>query len=225
LGTQLAHSSSYHPQSDGQTEIVSKCLEGYLRCFVSDKQTQWFKWLPLAKWWYNTSFHTATKMTPFMALYGYHPPSITSSLKEKSKVQAVEDHIEHQQQVLQILKDNLTMAHNRMKQQADQTDVPQVGDWVFLILQPYKQMSLKQAKNDNKLSPKYYGPYKVLQKIGTMAYKLELPTSSRVRPVFHVSCLKNVIGDKIPVQTILPELDEEGEIILEPEAIIDTRVR
>jgi hypothetical protein len=107
LGTQLAHSSSYHPQSDGQTEIVNKCLEGYLRCFVPDKKTQWFKWLPLAKWWYNTSFHTATKMTPFMALYGYHPPSITSSLKEKSKVQAVEDHIENQQQILQILKDNL----------------------------------------------------------------------------------------------------------------------
>jgi hypothetical protein len=59
-------------------------------------------------------------MTPFMALYGYHPPSITSYLKEKSKVQAVEDHIENQQQILQILKDNLTMAQNRMKQQADQ---------------------------------------------------------------------------------------------------------
>ena len=55
-----------------------------------------------------------------MALYGYHPTSITSSLKEKSKVQVVQDHIEHQQQVLQILKDNLTMAQNRMKQQADQ---------------------------------------------------------------------------------------------------------
>jgi transposase InsO family protein len=228
LGTQLAHSSSYHPQSDGQTEIVNKCLEGYLRCFVSDKQAQWFKWLPLAEWWYNTSFHTATKMTPFMALYGYHPPSITSSLKEKSKVQAVEDHIENQQQVLQILKDNLTMAQNRMKQQADQHRSErsfEVGDWVFLRLQPYKQMSLKQAKKDNKLSPKYYGPYKVLQKIGTMAYKLELPASSRVHPVFHVSCLKKVIGDKIPVQTILPELDEEGKMILEPEAITDTRIR
>jgi hypothetical protein len=59
-------------------------------------------------------------MTPFMALYRYHPPSITSSLKEKSKVQAVEDHIEHQQQVLQILKDNLIMAHNCMKQQSYQ---------------------------------------------------------------------------------------------------------
>jgi hypothetical protein len=227
LGTQLAHSSSYHPQSDGQTEIVNKCLEGYLRCFVSDKQAQWFKWLPLAEWWYNTSFHTATKMTPFMALYGYHPPSITSSLKEKSKVQAVEDHIENQQQVLQILKDNLTMAQNRMKQQADQHRSErsfEVGDWVFLRLQPYKQMSLKQAKKDNKLSPKYYGPYKVLQKIGTMAYKLELPASSRVHPVFHVSCLKKVIGDKIPVQTIFPELDEEGKMILEPEAITDTRI-
>jgi hypothetical protein len=81
LGTQLANMSSYHRQYDGQIEIVNTCLEGYLCFFVSDKQTQWFKWLPLAKWWYNTSFHTITKMTPFMELYGYHPPSITSSLK------------------------------------------------------------------------------------------------------------------------------------------------
>ena len=55
-------------------------------------------------------------MTPFIALYGYRISSITSSLRENSKVQAVEDHIEHQQQVLQLLKDNLTLAHNRMKQ-------------------------------------------------------------------------------------------------------------
>ena len=81
LGTQLAHSSSYHPQSDGKTEIVNKCLEGYLRCFVSDKQTQLVKCLSLAEWWYNTSFHTSTKMTPFMELYGYQPPSIASYLR------------------------------------------------------------------------------------------------------------------------------------------------
>jgi hypothetical protein len=80
---------------------------------------------------------------------------------------------------------------------------------VFLRIQPYKQMSLKKDKKDNKLSPKYYGPYKVLQNIGTMAYKLVLPTSSRVHPIFHVSCLKKVIGDKILVQTIFPELDKE----------------
>ena len=72
-------------------------------------------------------------------------------------------------------------------------------------------MSLKQAKKDNKLSPKYYGPYKVFQNIGTMAYKLDLPAYFRVYQVFHVSCLKKVIGDKLPVQTIFPKLDEEGK--------------
>ena len=86
-------------------------------------------------------------------------------------------------------------------------------------------MSLKQAKKDNQLSPKYYGPYKVLQKISTMEYKLELSASSRVNPVFHVSCLKKVIGENIPVQTILPKLDEEWKIILEPEAVMETRTQ
>ena len=86
-------------------------------------------------------------------------------------------------------------------------------------------MSFKQAKKDNKLSPKYYAPYKVLQKIGTMTYKLELPASSRVHPVVHVSCLNKVTGEKLPVQTIFIELDEEGKIILEPEAVMETRTR
>ena len=65
----------------------------------------------------------------------------------------------------------------------------------------------------------------MLQNIGTMAYKLEPHASSQVHPVFHVSCLKKVIGDKSLVQTILPKLDEEGKIILEPEAVTETRTR
>ena len=73
------------------------------------------------------------------------------------------------------------MAHNHMKQQAYQhcSEISfEEGDWVFLRLKPYKHMSLNKAKKDNKLSPKYYDPYKVLQNIGSMAYKLELPASS-----------------------------------------------
>ena len=141
VGTELAHSSSYHSQSNGKTEIVNKCMEGNLISFVSGKHTQWVNWLPLVKWWYNTSFHTVAKMTPFIALYGYHSLSITSSLKETSKVQAVEDYIKHQQQVLKHLKDNLNLSQNRMKQQGDQhrSEINfDVGDWIFLRLQPYK---------------------------------------------------------------------------------------
>jgi hypothetical protein len=154
--------------------------------------------VPLVEWWYTTSFHTSSKMSPFLALYGHHPPSITSPLKWNTKVQAVKEHIGNKQEVLKLLKDNLVMAQNRMKQQADQHH-SEVGDWVFLRIQPYKQISLKRQNKDNKLAPKYYGPYKVLQRIGNMAYKLDLPPSSHVHPVFHVSYLKKVINNKITV--------------------------
>ena len=103
-----------------------------------------------------------------MELYGYHPPSIISSLRDYCNFQAMEDHMEHQQQVLWLLKENPNLAQNRMKQQAHQHHSEQsfnVGDWVFLRLQPYKHMSLKNTKKDNKLSPKYYGPCKMLQNI------------------------------------------------------------
>jgi len=115
-----------------------------------------------------------------------------------------------------------------MKQQEDQHGSErefEVGDWVFLRLQPYKHLSLKQPKKDNKLAPKYYGPYEVLHRIGSTPYELELPPSSCVHPAFHVSCLKKVIGEKIPVQTMLLELDEKGKFILKPIAVIETRIK
>ena len=75
------------------------------------------------------------------------------------------------------------------------------------------------------MDPKSYGTYKVLQEIGYVAYKLELPPSSCIHLVFHVSCLKKVIGTNIRAQTVLLELDTEGSMILESEAILNKRTR
>lgn len=72
-GSTLNYSSAYHPQSDEQTEALNKCLEGYLRCYVGVKSKSRSQWMSLAKWWYNTSYHYATKVSLFEALYGYAP--------------------------------------------------------------------------------------------------------------------------------------------------------
>jgi hypothetical protein len=115
------------------------------------------------------------------------------------------------------------MAHNRMNQQADQgrSECQFVeGDQVFLRLQPYKKTSLK-AEHSQKLAPKFYGPYTMLKRVGQVAYQLALPSHSKLHPVFHVSCLKKVIGAKCQIQTNLLELAEEGSIWLQPEAVLD----
>jgi len=109
-------------------------------------------------------------------------------------------------------------SQTRMKQQEDQHNSErecEVGDCVFVRLQPFEQMSLKKRK-ENKLALRYYGPYTVLQRIGSMAYKLGLPPSSRVHLVFHISCLNKVINDNKSIQTLVPQINEEGKIILEP---------
>jgi hypothetical protein len=119
------------------------------------------------------------------------------------------------------------MAHNHMKQQADQGRSEHQfaeGDQVFLRLQPYKKNSLK-AKHCQNLAPKFYGPYIVLKRVGQVAYQLALPSHSKIHPVFHVSCLKKVIGTKCQIQTNLPKLAEEGSIWLQPQAVLDHRER
>ena len=83
-------SSTYHPQTDGQTEVVNKSLEHYLRSFSADKPTEWAEWLYLAEFWFNTNYHTATKMTPYEALYGYSPPRLMDYVPSTTQVAAVD---------------------------------------------------------------------------------------------------------------------------------------
>jgi hypothetical protein len=138
-GTQLHLSTTYHPQTGDQTEFVNKCLETYLRCFALEKKNQWAQWLPLVEWWYNTSYHTPTRMTPFEAIYGQKTPSVLSYLPGVSKVQAVDQMLTVRETILCTLKENLIMAQNHMKQRADQGLFEhqfEEGDQVFLRLKP-----------------------------------------------------------------------------------------
>jgi len=95
---------------------------------------------------------------------------------------------------------------------------------VYLRLQPYRQSMLKQ-KGDKKIQPRFYGPYQVTKQVGEVAYELALPPGSRNHNVFHVSCLKKVLGQQVTAAADLPPLDDEGHFVLEPEAILESRER
>lgn len=187
MGTSIKLSTAYHPQTDGQTERVNQCLEMYLRCMTGQKPSDWANWIPMAEWWYNTTFHTSAGMTPYQALYSQSPPSISyqgARCSDPAVTQFVRDRINTQR----LLKDNLLKAQERMKFYADKkrTDREfEEGDEVYLKLQPYRQMSVNLRKN-HKLAARYYGPYKVIKRIGKVAYKISLPNSSKVHDVFHV---------------------------------------
>ena len=118
-GTKLKMSTAYHPQTNGQTEVVNRFLETYLRCFASDRPKEWAKWLPWAEWWYNTTYHLSTKCAPYEALYGWPAPVIPKYIIGSAKVDQVDQELTDRDKLLQLLKDNLSIAQARMKQQVD----------------------------------------------------------------------------------------------------------
>ena len=119
--------------------------------------TEWAEWLYLAEFWFNTNYHTATKMTPHEALYGFGPPRLIDYVPGTTQVAAVDSILQYRQQILTLLKQNLVDTQARMKQQdLHRTErVFKVGEWVYLKLQPCKQQSTAY-RGYNKLSPRFF---------------------------------------------------------------------
>ena len=226
LGTSLTMSTSYHPQTDGQSEVVNRCLETYLRCMVHEQPRDWVKWISLAEWWYNTTFHSSIHTTPYEIVYGQPAPVHMPYLPGDSVVETVDRSLQAREAAINLMKFYLHRASNRMKQQADKRRSDRefsIGDLVYVKLQPYRQQSVVH-RFCPKLSAKFFGPYQVLERIGKVAYKLALPAGTRVHPVFHVSQLKQHIGHAM-VQSALLVLDGEDLISKEPVQILDSRIR
>lgn len=225
MGIELRYSTSYHPQSDGQTERVNQCIENYLRCMTSSHPKRWIKHLGLAEYWYNTSFHSSLQKTPFEAMYGYPPPAISEySLPDAITPEAVE-FLTDRQAFLQQLKSNLAAAQTRMKKYADRKRVDrslEVGNMVYLKMQPYR-LNAFGIRSHIKLQSKYYGPFRVLARIGQVAYKLLLPEGVGIHPVFHISQLKKHIGPRAVPCADLPLITSDGTIQTEPVLVLETR--
>jgi ribosomal protein L21E len=192
IGTNLQMSSAYHPQTDGQSERVNQCLETYLRCFVNSSPTKWSSWLPLAEFWYNTSSHSSLGNTPFYVLYGHHPSALGLDIPGSSDHSDLDSWLKDRDLMQQLAQQHLLRAQRKMKIQADKHRsfrTFQIGDSVFVKIQPYVQTSLA-TRSSNKLSYRYFGPFKVVAKINDVAYQLQLPVGCLIHPVFHVSQLK-----------------------------------
>lgn len=199
-------SSAYHPETDGQTERVNQQVECFSRCFISAHPTKWSKWLSSCEFWYNTNWHSSLNKTPFEVLYGQHPTYFGLSANSAVARVDVQQWLDQRKVILASVRQHLLRASQRMKLQADKKCTErsfQVGDMVFLKLQPYVQTSVVHRSN-HKLAFRFYGPYQVLEKIGTVTYRLALPATSRIHPIFHVSQLKQCLSPKHQVQSALP---------------------
>jgi len=159
-GTKLQMSTAYHPQSDGQTEVVNRCLETYLRCFIADQPKVWVRWLSWAEYWFNTNFHEASQATPFEIVYGRKPPTLIRRGIAEVRVEAVQREITERDEALKQLQTHLARAQERMKLLADNKRTERnfdVGDCVFLKLRPHRQ-HLVVSRINPKLAARYYGP-------------------------------------------------------------------
>nr|GEU35901.1 putative reverse transcriptase domain-containing protein [Tanacetum cinerariifolium] len=193
IGTWLDMCTAYHPETDGQSERTIQTIEDMLRACVIDLGNGWERHLPLVEFSYNNSYHASIKAASFESLYGR---------KCRSPVcwAEVED--------AQLTGPELI--HETTKK-------------ILQIKQIIQVARVVRFSKRGKLNPRYIGPFKVLAKVGTVAYRLELPEQlSRVHSTFHVSNLKKCLSDE-PLAISLDEvhIDDKLRFVEEPIEIMN----
>jgi hypothetical protein len=199
LRTKLSMSTSYHPQSDGQTERANRTLEDVLRSYVNAQQDDWDELLPLVEMAYNNSVQASTGFTPYFLNHGREMATCLSRAMELTDAShsapAADEMLRRWEQALNDAKEHIRKAQERQRKWADQhrRDVTfNVGDQVLLSTENLRE----RMTGAPKLLERFIGPYPVKRVIAATAYELELPESMRLHPVFHVHLLRPYVDSR-----------------------------
>ncbi|GKD83126.1 putative reverse transcriptase domain-containing protein, partial [Tanacetum coccineum] len=228
LGTNLDMSTAYCPQTDGQSERTIQKLEDMLRACVIDFGNSWDHHFPLAEFSYNNSYHASIKAAPYEALYERmcRSPVYWSEVGD-SQLTSPKLIRDTTKKIVQI-KNRLLTARSRQKSYADRRLKPlefEVGNMVLLKVSPWK--GAVRFRKRGKLSPRYIGPFKILARVGPIAYTLELAEELKgIHSTFHVSNLKKCLAEgDVVVSMEEIQLDVKLHMIEELVEIIDKEVK
>lgn len=219
-------STAFHPQTDGQTERINQTIEQHLRTFCDYLQDDWTDLLPLAEHAYNCTHHSSIGMSPFYANLGYNP-RLSITLQE-TRVPAAHERLAKLKEVHELARRNIQHAIEQHALYANKkrSAAPAFaeGDRVWLL-----RRNVKTARPSDKLDAKRLGPFRILAPVGQSAFRLQLPDSMKIHPVFHVSLLEKYHPNTLPgrdtPQPPDPVIRDDGRVAYVVESILDSDLK